>query len=176
MVFFTNAPQKFKDHNISFNGIETAKPILDSFTKSVSFLYCDSQQSTQFFSLQWREVDYTESGSMALIVTTYFSKHSSVTEPHPAMGCAGRLVFKHTTRYWKQLCSKARTGCGSSPVCSGVAKRQLCSDHVITRLRQRLKYYSTHLGTSSISLFSTDLGSAGFLFVLLVQVYCSRTT
>lgn len=166
MAFFTNSPKKFKDHNISFNWIETPKPVLNSFTKSVKLLVLGYPAVYPVsFSLQWREVDYTESGSMAVIVRTYFSKHSSVTEPHPTMGCVGRLVFKHTTGYWKQLCSKARSGCGSSPVCSRVAKRQLCSDHVITRLWQRLKYYSSHLGSPSISLFSTDLGSAGFLFV-----------
>lgn len=45
------------------------------------------------------------------------------------------------------------TGYGSSPICSGVAKKQLHSDHVIKELQLRLKYCSGHLGTSSIELF-----------------------
>jgi len=42
------------------------------------------------------------------------------------------------------------TGYGSSPICSGVAKKQLHSEHIIKKLQMRLKYFSGHLGTSSI--------------------------
>ena len=95
--------------------------MLDSFARTVSFLYCDTQQSTHLVFL-CSEVDYTESRNMALIVQTHFLKHSSVTEPHLAMGCVGRLVFKHTREYLNQLCSTARTGYGSSDVLWGSQK------------------------------------------------------
>lgn len=95
--------------------------MLDSFARTVSFLYCDTQQSTHLVFL-YSKVDYTESRNMALIVQTHFLKHSSVTEPHLAMGCVGRLVFKHARVYWNQLHSKARTGCGSSGVLWGSQK------------------------------------------------------
>lgn len=35
-----------------------------------------------------------------------------------------------------------------------LAKKQLCSDHVIRKLQQQLKYYTAHLGTSSVELLT----------------------
>lgn len=132
-------PKSLKTTTSASTGLRLPNQCWILFTVQLSVLWYPAAYPVSC-SLQWREVDFSASGSMALIVLTHFLKHSSVTEAQAAMGSAGRLVFKHPMGYWNQLCSKARAACGAL-LCSGAAKRQLCSEHVITRLPQRLKYY-----------------------------------